>query len=790
MQPHRRKALAALSALGAGSLAAALLLAPVAAATTSKGAPVSVRTLAAVRPASATSAPTVVTEPPTSVSLTTATLAGTVNPNGLQSTYQFQYGTSTSYGSVSPASPVGVGAGTTPVTVTAALSNLTAKTTYDFRLVGINSSGTTYGQNMTFTTGAPTVVTGPATAVTGNSATLGGTVNPNGTATTYQFQYGTSTSYGSVSPASPQAIGSGTSPVSVTASLTGLKVHTTYDFRLVGINANGTTYGQNMTFSTDTPTVVTLPATSVTVSTATLDGTVDPNGLPTTFQFQYGTSTGYGLVSPAVPQAIGSGTTPVTVIADITGLSPDTTYDFRLVGINASGTVDGANETFLTGAPTVVTLPATSVTVSTATLNGTVDPNGLPTTFQFQYGTSTAYGLVSPAIPQAIGSGTTPVTVTADLTGLGPDTTYDFRLVAINASGTTDGANVTFFTGAPTVTTGPATSVTVRSATLNGTIDPNGLQTTFQFQYGTSTAYGAVSPPTPESIGSGTVPVAVTADLTGLSPDTTYDFRLVAINASGTTDGANATFTTPAVTVVPPTPVTPAGEGYVWFNSSGAVVTYGNVAFQGDLYTEGYTGLSGSNPLPSPIVGAAPLRDGLGYYLVAANGTVYPFGKAPYLGSRRGEFTNGPITAIATAPGRGYYLVSSLGSVWNFGAPFYGSLRDKFTNGPITAIAIAADGHGYYLVSSLGSVWNFGAPWYGSLRDKFTNGPITGIGVSPRRGYYLTSAAGSIWNFAAPWYGSLRTDPPTTPLRGIWVNEAGTAYMVFDEAGTSFGFAS
>ncbi|MHB1887379.1 MAG: hypothetical protein ACYCVV_20800, partial [Acidimicrobiales bacterium] len=251
----------------------------------------------------------------------------------------------------------------------------------------------------------------------------------------------------------------------------------------------------------------------------------------------------------------------------------------------------------------------------------------------------------------------------------------------------------------PSVVTEAATAVSLSAATLQGTVNPNGLQTTYQFQYGTSVAYGLVSPLSPQGVGLGTSVVPETASLAGLNPDTTYDFRLVATNSQGTGYGANLSFTTGAA----PPPTSGGQQGYVWVNPAGEVVTYGNVSFYGDLYTEGYTGLSGSHPLPSQIVGAAALANGSGYYLVAADGSVYNFGAAPLLGSMYGRYANGTITGIAVAPGRGYYLVSSRGSVWNFGAPFFGSRRGLYVNGTITGIAVAP-GRGYYLVSSRGSV--------------------------------------------------------------------------------------
>jgi hypothetical protein len=100
----------------------------------------------------------------------------------------------------------------------------------------------------------------------------------------------------------------------------------------------------------------------------------------------------------------------------------------------------------------------------------------------------------------------------------------------------------------PAVVTGSASSITSTSATLNGTVNPEGAATTYQFQFGTSTSYGSVTPASPASAGSGSSAIGKSAGLSGLSASTTYDYRLVATNATGTTDGGNRTFTTPAAT--------------------------------------------------------------------------------------------------------------------------------------------------------------------------------------------------------------------------------------------------
>ena len=94
----------------------------------------------------------------------------------------------------------------------------------------------------------------------------------------------------------------------------------------------------------------------------------------------------------------------------------------------------------------------------------------------------------------------------------------------------------------PSVTTGAVADLAAQSATLLGRVDPNGARTTYHFQYGPSTRYGAATPPGVATASAGTI--NVTAPLAGLAPSTTYHYRLVATNRNGTTRGADRTFKT------------------------------------------------------------------------------------------------------------------------------------------------------------------------------------------------------------------------------------------------------
>ena len=504
--------------------------------------------MAAALPALAAdpSAPVVTTGAAGGIGTKAATLNGTVGPSGVSTIYWFEYGTTTSYGLQTGSH--GAGSGTSARPVSAHIAGLVAGTTYHYRLVAQNSAGTTDGLDQTFTTSAanaPLVTTGTAGGIGAKTATLNGTVNPNGAATTYWFQYGTTTSYGLQT--GTHSAGSSTSDKHVSVGLSGLVAGTTYHFRLVAQNSGGTTNGQDQMFTTsaaNAPKVTTAAASGIGAKAATVNGTVNPNGASTTFWFQYGTTTGYGLQTGS--HGAGGGTSDQHVSANLSGLVAGTTYHLRLVAQNSAGTTNGQDQTFTTSAanaPQVTTAAANKVGAKTATLNGTVNPNGAATTYWFQYGTTTGYGLQTGT--HDAGSGTSSHPVSAGIFGLVAGTTYHYRLVAQNSAGATNGADQTFTTSsatAPVVTTGGADDVGRRSAEVNGHVNANGASTTYWFQYGTTTSYGLQT--STHSLGSGARDRHVDAHLSSLTAGTIYHYRLVAQNSAGTTSGQDQTFTT------------------------------------------------------------------------------------------------------------------------------------------------------------------------------------------------------------------------------------------------------
>ncbi len=199
--------------------------------------------------------------------------------------------------------------------------------------------------------------------------------------------------------------------------------------------------------------------------------------------------------------------------------------------------------------PTVSTFPAQNITQTSGKIRGSVNPNGQATTYYFEWGTSTSYD--HETAHRDAGSGKNSITVDETIANLTPGTTYHYRLVAQNPSGTSYGSDRTFTTTAisvsmPTASTGSASDITENTAVLSGTINPQGAETKFRFEYGTDTSYGSATPWF--AAGNGTSDMDVNASITGLTPSTTYHFRIVAENSAGTVTGDDATFTTEALT--------------------------------------------------------------------------------------------------------------------------------------------------------------------------------------------------------------------------------------------------
>ena len=371
-----------------------------------------------------------------------------------------------------------------------------------------------------------------------------------GTPTTYYFKYGKTTNYEFKTteslPVSPGAA------YPIAEEITGLKLETLYHFKIVAKNSLGTSEGSDLTFTT-LPAVkglLTKPATNITQESITLNAEYNGDGRQTSYYWEYGPTTKYGQIAPALPGADAGAPTGLTPLStEITDYEDYSTYHFRIVAKNVEGETKGADLTFETPKaplPEILETTASGVTPTGATFAASINPNRWPTVYRFEYGLTTAYG-ESTEISGSIGKDFTAHSVSQTVHNLIPGSLYHARVTAINFTGTQYGPDIVFFTpDAPRIDVSAASGVTESAAHLHASVNPNAGGTTVYFQYGTTGAYGLSTSNTP--IGSDTSSHGVDADLSGLAAGSTYHFRAVATNEHGTTYGPDETFTTTPAT--------------------------------------------------------------------------------------------------------------------------------------------------------------------------------------------------------------------------------------------------
>lgn len=248
-----------------------------------------------------------------------------------------------------------------------------------------------------------------------------------------------------------------------------------------------------------------------------------------------------------------------------------------------------APATALGQSPTVAVDGPTQIADTSAIIAVTINPNGSPTGFYVQWGSTTAYGQTGPVnivpVPNAV------TNVSAWMVGLSPSTTYHYQVVATNSAGSGYSADVSLTTAsgpppgpAPEVATGATQVNSATNANIGALLNPNAQDTTYYFQWGTTATYGNTIPLQTLVAGGSTGWFAVSAGLTGLSPSTTYHYRLVATNAGGSAFGNDQLFTTLGL-----------------FSTGGHLFTY--VTNDSTVTIVAYSGPGGDIVIPSSIVG-------------------------------------------------------------------------------------------------------------------------------------------------------------------------------------------
>jgi hypothetical protein len=312
----------------------------------------------------------------------------------------------------------------------------------------------------------PTVSTGPISNLSGNEVNVSGTINPaEGGPTRCVFEvfhefnfYGEPAGPIQVN-CSPKGPYTANTDQEVTARVEGLKADSKYLVRISASNEKGTNASEVLEFHTPIAVhnLVTGPASAITDTSATLNGSFEGNGEDTHYYFQWGKSSPhesnsaphYGSATPLPPGAdAGSGTGVIPVSVELTGLEPATTYHYRIVASNPIGKVIAGDHEFTTppSAPTVEIL-ARSVHSDSAQLLARVNPRGAETSYNVEYGEANCATSSCDSLAAGdAGSGNEVKEVTVELRSLTPTTTYHFRIVAENVVGEANTSDQTFTT--------------------------------------------------------------------------------------------------------------------------------------------------------------------------------------------------------------------------------------------------------------------------------------------------------------------------------------------------------
>ena len=434
-------------------------------------------------------------------------------------------------------------------------------------------------------------------------------------------------------------------------------------------------------------------------------------------------------------------------------------------------------------APAVTTQPANQTVTAGQAASFSAAASGTPApTVQWQLSTN---GSTWSTVTGATGTTYAIASTTA------ADNGHQFRAVFTNGAGTaTTNAASLVVSSPPNVVTQPANQSVQSGNTATFASTATGSPTpTVQWQLSTDggAQWTAITGATATTY---TTPATTTAN-------NGNQYRAVFTNGIGTANSNPATLSVTTTTPPPPPPPAPPAPpatsgGYHLVAANGSVYSFGNAPFYGSM---------GGQTLNKPIVGTASTPGDGGYWLVASDGGIFAFGNATFYGSMGGKPLNQPIVGIASTPdGKGYWEVASDGGIFAFGdATFYGSMGGKTLNKPIVGIAATPDGQGYWEVASDGGIFAFGdATFSGSTGSLSLNKPIVGMASTNNgQGYWLVASDGGVFSFGnAGFHGtvagttaaSIVSLVPTADGGGYWETASNGQVFQFGDA-TSAGTA-
>lgn len=389
--------------------------------------------------------PTVLTDEVRNITSSSAVCGGSVSYTGEAMIVNKGICWSTAIGPTINENHTSVGAGIGDFT--SIMTNLNPGTTYYVRAYATSSASITgYGEQVTFNTLAtiPSVTTSVVSNITDNFATCGGNVTSDGGATVTARGICWSTNQNPTIGDNHTTDGSGTG--AFTSSITSLVPNTTYYVRAYATNSEGTSYGEQKTFTTIIipPTVITQNISNITSTTATCNGNVTSTGGATV------TARGFCWSTSSFPTTnnnhTNNGQGAGNYTSDLTGLTPGTIYYVRAYATNSAGTAYGGNILFstLANTPSVTTSAVGNITDNSATCGGNVTNDGGSTVTARGVCWSTSQ---NPTINDAhTSNGTGTGSFSCSITGLTHGTTYYVRAYATNSAGTAYGNQLYFTT--------------------------------------------------------------------------------------------------------------------------------------------------------------------------------------------------------------------------------------------------------------------------------------------------------------------------------------------------------
>ena len=402
---------------------------------------------------------------------------------------------------------------------------------------------------------APTIAFKNMGSITHDGATINLDVNPNNAPTAVSLEYSVDQTMATgvmKAAISPESV-TGINPVGVVATLSNLSANTSYYFRAIGLNESGRTVTTVGSFkSSPLPAVLPMPnigaATSITAYSATLTGSVMPGNTSTNLTFVYSTDQSFAtnaITAVATPNVV-SGSSITNASINLSYLNGGTTYYYRLVAVNSTGSTTSTIGSFKTlvasGIAPVVTTNQSPFTATITNITGTVTPQGQTTTVKLVMSRekSLTVAPITLDVPGSPFTGDSVINISAPSTTLIAGVRYYYAFHASNAAGLTKStARTNVLTLMPVIISNRSSLLSANSVKLHGVMNGGASNTRNSFIWGTSAKLDTA---TTETTGT---PFAVTNNanneitttLNGLKPGTTYYFRSKIIAYTGPLSG-------------------------------------------------------------------------------------------------------------------------------------------------------------------------------------------------------------------------------------------------------------